>query len=109
MFADGIRVEGLQLLAKHRVAEGIEACVDYIATQNRWASEKRTPGVLKILLEYGAHAQAVIPELEKVAADFADGEPDFPMRLSQDKAKAVRETIAAIKASTERPELVRIK
>ena len=109
MFADGIRVEGLRLLATHRVEEGIEACVDYAANQNPWASEKRTPGLMKILLEYGAHAKSVIPDLEKIAADFADGEPDFPRNLSLQKAAAVRETIRAIEASEELPKLIRIR
>jgi hypothetical protein len=47
MFADGIRVSGLELLAKHRIAEGMQACADYIRTQNKWASEKRTPELLR--------------------------------------------------------------
>ena len=33
-------------------------------------------------------------------------EPDFPRRLSLAKAKAVRDTIKAIKASNERPKLI---
>ena len=32
-------------------------------------------------------------------------EPDFPKRLSLQKARAVREAIVAIRASTERPKL----
>ena len=43
---------------------------------------------------------------QKVAAAFEDGEPDFPLQLSKQKAKAVRETISAIEASTESPELI---
>jgi hypothetical protein len=109
MFADGIRVEGLQLLATHRVEEGIKACVDYTANQNPWASEKRTPGLMKILLEYGAHAKSVVPQLGKIAADFADGEPDFPRNLSLQKAAVVRETIRAIEASEELPKLIRMR
>jgi len=34
MFADGIRVEGLRLFAKHRIEEGIQACVRYTRQQN---------------------------------------------------------------------------
>jgi hypothetical protein len=108
MFADGIRVEGLKILATHHVEEGIKACVDYTRTQNRWASEKRTPQLMEILLSYGAHAKGVIPELEEIAADFADGEPSFPKHLSVQKAELLRETIARIEASTERPRLTRI-
>ena len=109
MFADGVRVAGLRLLAKHHVEEGIRACVDYIRSQNPWASEHRTPELTKILVSYGAHAKAVVPELERIAADFAEGEPDFPRNLSLQKAAAVREAIRQIQASNDRPELIRIR
>ncbi|MFZ9938428.1 MAG: HEAT repeat domain-containing protein, partial [Luteolibacter sp.] len=109
MFADEVRLEGLRVLAKHHIEEGIRACADYLRDQNPWASEHRTPQILKILESYGAHAAAVIPQLESIAADFADGEPDFPMRLSQQKTAATREAIARIQASAERPELRRLR
>lgn len=109
MFADGIRKEGLKLLATHRIEEGMQACVDYTRSQNPWASEKRTPKVMKILLEYGAHAKAMCPELEEIAAGFASGEKGFPRRLSRDKAAVIRKTIQAIEASDYWPELVRLK
>ena len=105
MFAEGVREAGLRLLAKHHVESGIEATVAYLRTQNPWASEKRTPGILEILEAYGAHAQVVIPQLRETAEFFDQGEVDFPLRLSQDKARYVRESIARIEASTERPEL----
>jgi len=109
MFADGIRVEGLRVLAKHHVEEGIRACVDYIHGQNPWASEHRTPELTKILVSYGAQARSVVLELERIAADFADGEPDFPKNLSLQKAAAVREAIREIQASNDHPELIRIR
>jgi hypothetical protein len=109
MFADTIRLEGLQLLAKHRVKEGIDACVKYTRAQNPWASEKRTPQLMKILLGYGAHAKSAIPELKRIADYFENDERDFPRKLSLEKAKVVRETIRAIEYSDEHPELIRIK
>lgn len=109
MFADGIRVEGLRLLAKHHVQEGLRACVDYVRNQNPWASEHRTPKLMKIILNYGTHARAVIPELIKIANYFEKEEKDFPKELSLRKAKSVRDTIAAIETSTETPKLMRIK
>ncbi len=109
MFADSIRVEGLRLLAKHNIKEGIAACVKYTRDQNPWASQERTPELMKILLTYGAHAKAVIPELTKLADYFANDEKDFPKELMARKAKSVRETIAAIEASTSRPELNPLK
>jgi hypothetical protein len=109
MFADSIRVEGLQLLAKHRVEEGITACVKYTREQNPWASEKRTPELMKVLLTYGTHAKAVIPDLEKLAVYFEKDEKNFPRHLMLQKAKSVRDTIQAIEASTETPDLSRIQ
>ena len=50
MFADEIRVEGLRVLAKQRIKEGIEACVRYTRDQNPWDSQDRTPKLMEILL-----------------------------------------------------------
>lgn len=109
MFADGIRVEGLRLLAKHRIEEGISACVKYTREQNPWASQERTPELMKVLLSYGTHAKTVIPELTKIADYFEKDEKDFPKNLMAMKAKCVRETISAIEASTDSPELIQLK
>lgn len=109
MFADEIRVEGLRLLAKHRLEEGIRACVNYARDQNPWSSQKRTPELMQILLSYGAHAQRVIPDLERLADYFEKDEPNFPAPLMKLKADTVRQTIRQIEAATETPELHRIQ
>lgn len=108
MFADAIRLEGLRLLAKHGIEEGIQACVEYTRHQNPWDSQMRTPELMKVLLRYGTHAKAMIPELKKIANYFEKDEPDFPKNLMLQKAKSVRDTIRAIEASTETPELIRL-
>jgi hypothetical protein len=108
MFADGIRIEGLKFLGDWKVAEGIDACMFYLTNQNHWASEKRTPELLKILSSYGTHAKRTIPDLERLAADFADGEPGFPNNLSKRKAAYVRETIKFLQASKQSPELIKL-
>ncbi len=109
MFADSIRVEGLRLFAKHRIEEGIRACVQYARQQNPWESQIRTPELMKILLSYGTHAKAVVPELTKLADYFEKDEPNFPKELMKRKAKCVRDAIRDIEASTDTPELTRIK
>jgi alpha-galactosidase len=108
MFADGIRVEGLRVLAMNRIEEGMQACVRYAREQNPWASELRTPELMKILLSYGTNANAVVPELTKLANYFEKEEPDFPEELMKQKAKSVRDTIRAIESSTDTPKLIRI-
>jgi hypothetical protein len=109
MFADQIRVEGLRLLAKHHIEEGMDACVTYTRDQNPWASQERTPELMKVLLSYGTHAKRVVPELEKIAVYFEKEEKDFPRKLGLQKANDVRLTIEKIVASTETPPLIRLK
>ncbi len=109
MFADGVRLNGLKVLAEHRIEEGLQACADYLRTQNPWASQDRTPAILGVLHLYGAHAQRILPHLRETAAMFEKGEEDFPKRLSERKAKAVRAAIARIESAQERPELRRLK
>ncbi len=106
MFADGIRMAGLQLFTKYRISEGIELLVEYSRHQKPHASEKRIVRVMQMLKQYGAHGKRVIPQLEAVASFFENEEQDFPRRLSLGKAQCVRETIAAIEASTDEPELI---
>ena len=109
MFADGIRLDGLRVLAAHHIEEGIRACVEYLRDQNPWSSEKRTPEILDVLTRYGAQAGAVLPQLEAAAAEFDKGEPHFPRELSKRKADAVRATIEKIRTATDRPELKHIR
>jgi len=108
MFADEIRIEGLRVLAQHHVEEGIAACAKYTREQNPWASEIRTPEIMKILLSYGTHAKAVLPELTRIANYFEKDEPDFPRHLMRQKARTLRETVTAIEASTNSPSLIRL-
>lgn len=109
MFADGVRIAGLEVLASNHIAEGIPACADYIRAQNKWASEKRTPQILKILLSYGANAKSAVPHLEETAKIFEAGEKNFPKHLSVQKAAMLREAIVAINASTEMPNLRKLR
>ena len=109
MFADGVRTAGLRLFAKHRLEEGIEACVHYVRHMKQHGSQKRVPQVLDILLTYGAHAQRIIPRLHEIEDYFENEEQDFPKKLSLQKAEAVREAIRAIEAATKSPALIRIQ
>lgn len=108
MFADEIRVEGLRVLAQHHIEEGMAALTRYTREQNPWASQIRTPEIMKILLNYGSQAKVVIPELEKIANYFENEEPDFPKKLGLQKATSVRDTIKAIEASTDKPTLIKL-
>ena len=105
MFADGVRLNGLKVLASHHIEEGLQASADYVRTQNPWASEERTPEILEVFDAYGAEAQVIIPHLEETAAIFDQGEVDFPKKLSKQKARAVRDAIRKIKSAQDHPVL----
>ncbi len=109
MFADEIRVEGLRVLAQHRIEEGMNALVKYTRDQNPWNSQTRTSEIMKILVTYGSHAKAIIPELEQIAHYFEKEEKDFPKNLGLQKANSVRDTIKAIKSSKDSPTLIPLK
>jgi hypothetical protein len=109
MFADGVRLEGLKVLAEHHIEEGIQACVDYTRTQNLWASQERIVVLMDTLCSYGAGAQPVIPQLQELAGTIAKGEKNFPAHLSKQKAEVIREAIAKIEASKDSPKLIRIQ
>ena len=109
MFADQVRIEGLQVLTQHHIEEGIQACVDYARTQNLWGSEKRIVVLMDILCTYGTRAKPMIPQLQRLADEISKGEKDFPKNLSIRKAEVIRETIRKIESSTESPDLIRIQ
>lgn len=109
MFANEIRDAGLDLLAKHKVSEGLELCADYVRNMKQHGSQKRILTVLKLIESYGAHAQRVVPSLKETADYFEHKEKDFPKKLSIGKAKDVRKSIDKIMQATKKPELMSIK
>jgi hypothetical protein len=65
MFASGIRLQGLKLLAKHRVAEGMPPCIE-VMDIDQWGKRHRISECLKILRTYGGAARPVIPQLREL-------------------------------------------
>ncbi|MGA0898767.1 MAG: acetylesterase, partial [Luteolibacter sp.] len=69
MFADGIRLAGLKLLAKHHIKDGIPLCIELMEIE-RWNKKSRIMGNLKILDSYGAAAKEALPEMRQLALDL---------------------------------------
>jgi hypothetical protein len=65
MFAGGIRLSGIALLAKHRIAEGMPLCIQ-IMEIDKWGKQNRITQGLKTLKTYGAAAKAVLPQLRQL-------------------------------------------
>jgi hypothetical protein len=71
MFASGIRLSGVELLAKHRIREGLPLCIQ-IMEIDKWGKKDRITRCLTTLATYGAAAKAVLPELRQLAQDLLD-------------------------------------
>jgi len=97
-----IQTATLRLMAKYHIKEGIDRCVWYLTHMRGHGSENRVPEVLESLLQYGPHARYAVPQLEKIAAHFDSGPEGFPVNLSKQKARHVREAIRVLEAVDEK-------
>jgi hypothetical protein len=87
MFADGIRVEGLRVLAQHHVEEGMRACVDYIRTQNGWASEHRTPELTRYCWPTAPMPSPSFPNWRKSPTTLPTRRRIFPKTLASKRLR----------------------
>ncbi len=71
MFADGVRLTGLEILAKHHIKEGIPLCMNLIDVE-RWGSKKRVKRCLDAMRLYGAAAQPNLPALRQLEAKLGE-------------------------------------
>ena len=62
MFASGIRLRGIELLARHRVKEGMPLCIEIMDIE-KWGKRHRISSCLKILARYGGAAKPMVPKL----------------------------------------------
>jgi hypothetical protein len=70
MFADGIRMSGLEVLATHRIAEGLPLCITLVEPA-RWGLKNRIDRCLAALRIYGGAARSEIPRLQALEKDLA--------------------------------------
>ena len=71
MFADGIRTSGLEILAEHRVAEGLPLCIDLIEP-SRWGLDGRIERCLAALRTYGGAARSELPRLRALERELVE-------------------------------------
>ena len=93
MFADGIRLSGLSVLAKYQIEEGMSLCLE-IMEIDRWGKKQRINECLKALQAYGAAARPLLPrliELEKQLAVHPEA------KTLQAEIELVRTTIDTIR------------
>ncbi len=106
MFADGIRLAGLDLLSRLRIREGMAMCVE-LMEPNRWGQGGRIPRCAEYLSRYGANAKPFVPQLQAVRQTVAQRDRKNaernPVVVALDKA------IARIEADQRPPALVSLK
>lgn len=101
MFADGIRLSGLEVFARHQIAEGMPLCLETIEME-RWGRANRIEGCLKSLQVYGGAARPVLPRLREIESQL---EALSDAKANQRQIELVRETIRRIEADTDPPTL----
>ena len=71
MFADGIRLAGLDLFAEHGIEEGVPWCVTMVDPE-RWGMGNRIERCLNALRVYGSAARSQIPRLKALQAELVE-------------------------------------
>ena len=102
MFADNIRLAGLDLLSRLHIKEGLPLCVSVIEP-TRWGQGKRLKKCLVYLKRYGTHAESVFPELRKVRQHYASQK-----KVSKETLKLLDDTVGEIGSSESKPTLVSV-
>ena len=102
MFADNIRMAGLDLLSRMRIREGMALCIEQMEP-DRWAQNRRIPRCLASLKRYGGNARTLLGRLKKVREQMR-------RRRGDAKSKAALmakfdETIKAIDNDKDPPKL----
>jgi HEAT repeat protein len=102
MFADGIRLSGLEILAKHRIQEGLPLCIELLEL-DRWGSDKRIPKCLKSLQHYGAAAKPLLAKLDPLKSKLESKK----RKNDNDKRhlKLLYDTVEKIQSSKAPPKL----
>ena len=101
MFADGIRLRGLEILAKHHIKEGVSLCLDVMEIQ-RWGKRDRITKCLEILQTFGGAARPTLPGLAQLEEQLL---AHREAKGLQPQIDLVRQTMAAIETDKHPPVL----
>jgi hypothetical protein len=71
MFANGIRLSGLEQFARYRIKEGMKLCIE-VTEIDEWGKQDRIRLGMKHLRKYGGAAKAVLPELNDLVQRLKD-------------------------------------
>lgn len=104
MFSSGIRLEGLSLLARHRIKEGLPLCLKTMEI-HKWGKKHRVSSCLKTLRSYGpAAAKTILPELRQLEKDMQNHRE--ARSVLSGAIKQLQEIIADAETATGKPQFV---
>ncbi len=103
MFADGVRLAGLDLLSRLHIREGMALCVSTIEP-DRWGERNRSKDCLTYLQRYGTHAKPLLPKLHEIRTYLATVK-----KVPAENMKRFDELLTAIESSTESPTIVSLE
>ena len=107
MFSSGIRLQGLSLLARNRIKEGLPLCLKTMEI-HKWGKKSRVASCLKTLRSYGpAAAKTILDELRQLEKDMQDHRE--ARSVLSGAIKQVQEIIAEAEAATGEPKFVPLK
>ena len=86
MFADGVRLAGLKVFARHRIKEGIPLCLALMDIE-RWNKRDRIKLCLDTLADYGPAAKPMLPQLRQLEKDL----------LAHSEARGLQEQIEQVR------------
>ncbi len=102
MFADGVRLAGLDLLSRLRIREGMDLAVE-LMEPDRWGRGERIPRCAAALAAYGGNAKGHVPRLRGIREAVI--KRDRQEREKSKPAVALEKCIAAIEGDASPPPL----
>ena len=101
MFADGIRLKGCELFAKHRIREGMELSLQLLDL-DRWGKGPRMKRCFEVLATYGAAAKPLLPKLNEIEQSLV---AHTEAKSLKPQIEQLRGLIKSIESSNETVEL----
>jgi len=101
MFASGVRVSGLEVLATHRIKEGLPLCLE-VMELTKWGKNGRIKRCLDALEKYGPAAKSLLPELKQLEEDLSSHRE---AKMLKTHTERVRKIIQSLEKTTNKVEL----
>lgn len=105
MFASGVRIAGIEVLAKHKIREGLPLCIEVMDIHS-WGKARRIPRCLSALEAYGVAAKVILPELRQLEKDFINHREAKKLQTHIDRLSAF---IKKLESTSETGELRSLK